>query len=76
MDGDADVLIRAHLGPDEAGTRISTANPRIILVSHIAKDTSSQFGMPGPPPLTVDTAIFEMWLGSLSRHKGLAIPVV
>ena len=30
----------------------------------------------GPPPLTVDTAIFEMWLGSLSRYQGLAIPVV
>ena len=30
----------------------------------------------GPPPLTVDPAIFEMWLGSLSRHQGLAIPVV
>ena len=30
----------------------------------------------GPPPLTVDTAIFEMWLGSLSTHQGLAIPVV
>ena len=32
-DGDADVLIRAHLGSDDAGTRIGTANPRIILVS-------------------------------------------
>ncbi len=30
----------------------------------------------GSPPLTVDTAIFEMWLGSLSTHQGLAIPVV
>ena len=30
----------------------------------------------GPPPLTVDSAIFEMWLGSLSRYQGLAIPVV
>ena len=30
----------------------------------------------GPPALTVDSAIFEMWLGSLSRHQGLAIPVV
>ena len=29
-----------------------------------------------PPPLTVDTAIFEMSLGSLSAHQGLAIPVV
>ena len=30
----------------------------------------------GPPAHTVDTAIFEMWLGSLSTHQGLAIPVV
>ena len=30
----------------------------------------------GPPPLTVDTAIFEMSLGSLSAHRGLSIPVV
>ena len=30
----------------------------------------------GPPPLTVDTAIFEMWLGNLSTHQGLSIPVV
>ena len=29
-----------------------------------------------PPPLTVDTTIFEMWLGSLSTHQGLSIPVV
>ena len=25
----------------------------------------------GPPPCTVDTTIFEMWLGSLSTHRGL-----
>ena len=30
----------------------------------------------GPPPLTVDTTIFEMWLGSLSAHRGLSIPVL
>ena len=30
----------------------------------------------GPPPPTVDTAIFEMRLGSLSAHRGLASPVV
>ena len=29
----------------------------------------------GPPPFTVDTTIFELWVGSLSRHTGLAIPV-
>ena len=28
-----------------------------------------------PPTLPVDTAVFEMWLGSLSTHRGLAIPV-
>ena len=32
-DGDADSLIQAHLGSDDAGTRFGTANPRIILVS-------------------------------------------
>ena len=25
-----------------------------------------------PPPLTVDTTIFEMWLGRLSTHQGLS----
>ena len=29
----------------------------------------------GPPTHTVDTTIFEMWLGSLSTHRGLSIPV-
>ncbi len=29
-----------------------------------------------PPAHTVDTAIFEMRLGSLSTHRGLAVPVV
>ena len=29
-----------------------------------------------PPTHTVDTTIFEMWLGSLSTHQGLSIPVV
>ena len=29
----------------------------------------------GPPTHTVDTTIFEMWIGSLSTHRGLAIPV-
>ena len=24
----------------------------------------------------VDTTVFEMWLGSLSTHRGLSIPVV
>ena len=30
----------------------------------------------GPPPRTVDTTIFEMWLGSLSTHRGLSIPAL
>ena len=30
----------------------------------------------GPPTLTVDSTVFEMSLGSLSAHQGLAIPVV
>ena len=28
-----------------------------------------------PPTHTVDTTIFEMWLGNLSTHQGLSIPV-
>ena len=30
----------------------------------------------GPPTSTVDTTIFEMWLGRLSTHQGLSTPVV
>ena len=30
----------------------------------------------GPPTLPVDSTVFEMWLGSLSAHRGLSIPVV
>ena len=30
----------------------------------------------GPPTHTVDTTVFEMWLGSLSTHRGLSIPVL
>ena len=42
----------------------------------VALDASVLSTVPsGPPPLTVDTTIFEMWLGSLSTHRGLAIPV-
>ena len=29
-----------------------------------------------PPTHTVDTTVFEMWLGSLSTHRGLSIPVL
>ena len=44
----------------------------------VASESASvlDFVQSGPPPLTVDTAIFEMWLGSLSAHRGLSIPVV
>ena len=34
------------------------------------------FVQSGSPPFTVDTTIFEMWLGRLSTHRGLSIPVV
>ena len=34
------------------------------------------FVQSGPPPRTVDTTIFEMWLGSLSTHRGLSIPAL
>ncbi len=41
---------------------------------------NSKMAMPtvnlGRPTHTVDTTIFEMWLGSLSTHQGLSIPVV
>ena len=31
--------------------------------------------MSAPPTHTVDATIFEMWLGNLSTHQGLSIPV-
>ena len=34
------------------------------------------FVQSGPPLRTVDTTIFEMWLGSLSTHRGLSIPAL
>ena len=34
------------------------------------------FVQSGPPPRTVDTTIFEMWLASLSTHRGLSIPAL
>ena len=34
------------------------------------------FVQSGPPTHTVDTTIFEVWLGNLSTHQGLSIPVV
>ena len=48
---------------------------RYYKVSRISKMLLSTVNS-GPPPLTVDTTIFEMWLGSLSTHEGLSIPVV
>ena len=30
----------------------------------------------GPPNLTIDTTTFEMWIGSLSTHRGLSIPAL
>ena len=34
------------------------------------------FVQSGPPTQTVDTIIFEMWLGSLSTHRGLSVPAL
>ena len=45
------------------------------LPNHISKTVPPTIHL-GPPPCTVDSTIFEMWLGSLSTHRGLAIPVV
>ena len=45
------------------------------LPSHISNMVLSIVKI-GPPPHTVDTTVFEMWLGSLSAHRGLSIPVV
>ena len=43
--------------------------------SHISKIVPPTIHL-GPPTHTVDTTIFEMWLGNLSTHQGLSIPVV
>ena len=43
--------------------------------SHISKMVLRTVQL-GPPTRTVDTTIFEMWLGSLSTHRGLAISVL
>ena len=44
----------------------------------VASESASvlDFVQSGPPTLTVDSNVFEMSLGSLSAHQGLAIPVV
>ena len=49
--------------------------PHDYKASRISKMVLSTVNL-GPPPRTVDTTIFEMWLGSLSTHRGLSIPVV
>ena len=43
-------------------------------LSHISKMVLSIVKF-GGPSLAVDTTVFEMWVGSLSTHPGLAIPV-
>ena len=61
--------------PEEARTPREGGGPKDHRApSHISKTVLSTVKI-GPPPLTVDTSVFEMWLGSLSRHQGLAIPV-
>ena len=59
---------------DEATLTYTVPMPR----DGVRRESASvlDFVQSGPPPLTVDTAVFEMRLGSLSAHQGLAIPVV
>ncbi len=59
---------------DEATLTYSIPMPK----DGVTQESASVHGFvqSGPPPLTVDTTIFEMSLGSLSAHQGLAIPVV
>ena len=70
-----------ELLPDNAVVRYSVPMPDDSLipgkkVQEIPLNGSVVSSVNGsPPPLTVDT-IFEMSLGSLSAHRGLAIPVV
>ena len=47
----------------------------LVRPSHSSKMVLSTVNL-GPPTRTVDTTIFEMWLGSLSTHRGLAISVL
>ena len=66
-----------HLGPpEEARTLYKDRGVKDYRApSHISKMVLSTVHF-GPPRFTVDTTIFEMWLGSLSKHTGLAIPVL
>ena len=41
----------------------------VVIVAEGMRLPSGSFHT-GPPPRTVDTTIFEMWLGSLSTHRG------
>ena len=63
------------------GCRTAFALPFIArMLGHYSPIHISKMVLPtvnlGPPRFTVDTTIFEMWLGSLSKHTGLAIPVL
>ena len=49
---------------------ISTEHFDTVMKPYAAGEAAS------PPPLTVDSAVFDMWLGSLKAHRGLSIPVV
>ena len=61
------------MGPCPAGTGTYCEDAYTRATTHSKVRSTVPLG---PPPLTVDTAIFEMSLGSLSAHQGLAIPVV
>ena len=59
---------------DEATLTYTVPMPR----DGVTRESASvlDFVQSSPPALTVDTTIFEMWLGRLSMHQGLSIPVV
>ena len=73
--------LRGHLGnrygvPSRAGCSDIAYRPRQTYrdPSHNSKTVLSTVKK-GPPTSTVDTTIFEMWLGRLSTHQGLSTPV-
>ena len=59
---------------DEATLTYTVPMPR----DGVTRESASvlDFVQSGPPTHTVDTTVFELWLGSLSTHQGLSIPVV
>ena len=59
---------------DEATLTYTVPMPNDGITSESA--SVLDFVKSGPPPRTVDTTIFEMWLGSLSTHRGLSIPAL